>query len=137
MEQKIILGHGSGGRLTQELVRNVFLKHLGTAGPATLDDGAVLDVLKGRPVFTTDSYVVSPLEFPGGDIGSLCVAGTVNDLAVMGAVPRWLSLGVILEAGLPLAVLERIVQSIARTAEAAGSWRRFAACDNVPLDDAV
>lgn len=116
----IILGHGSGGRLTQDLVRDVFLKHLGTAGPATLDDGAVLDTLKGRPVFTTDSYVVSPLEFPGGDIGSLCVAGTVNDLAVMGAKPLWLSLGVILEAGLPLAVLERMVQSIARTAQTAG-----------------
>jgi len=116
---KIILGHGSGGRLTQELVRDVFLKHLGEAGPSSLDDSAVLDAQKEKLVYTTDSYVVSPLEFPGGDIGTLCIAGTVNDLAVMGAKPLWLSLGVILEAGLPLATLERIVQSIGRTAEAA------------------
>ncbi len=120
VNDKIILGHGSGGRLTQELVRDVFLKHLGEAGPSSLDDGAVLDAQKERLVYTTDSYVVSPLEFPGGDIGTLCVAGTVNDLAVMGAKPLWLSLGVILEAGLPLETLERIVKSIGRTAKAAG-----------------
>jgi len=117
---KIILGHGSGGRLTQELVRDVFCKHLGDAGPSTLDDSAVLDMPEGKLVYTTDSYVVSPLEFSGGDIGTLCVAGTVNDLAVMGAKPLWLSLGVILEAGLSFQTLEKIVQSIARTAQAAG-----------------
>jgi len=120
VNDKIILGHGSGGRLTQELVRDVFCKHLGEAGPSTLDDGAVLDFPVGKLVYTTDSYVVSPLEFPGGDIGTLCVAGTVNDLAVMGAMPLWLSLGVILEAGLPVQTLEKIVRSIARTAEVAG-----------------
>ncbi|HKL22544.1 MAG TPA: hydrogenase expression/formation protein HypE, partial [Tichowtungia sp.] len=120
MEQKIILGHGSGGRLTQELVHDLFCKHLGEAGPSSLDDGAVLDFPKGKLVYTTDSYVVSPLEFPGGDIGTLCVAGTVNDLAVMGAKPLWLSLGVILEAGLPFQTLEKIVQSIAQTARKAG-----------------
>ncbi len=119
-EQKIILGHGSGGRLTHELVRDVFCRHLGDNGPSSLDDGAVLDFPAGRLVYTTDSYVVSPLEFPGGDIGTLCVAGTVNDLAVMGAKPLWLSLGVILEAGLSFQTLERIVRSIARTAAAAG-----------------
>jgi hydrogenase expression/formation protein HypE len=119
-EQKIILGHGSGGRLTQELVRDVFCRHLGESGPSSLDDGAVLDFPAGRLVYTTDSYVVSPLEFPGGDIGTLCVAGTVNDLAVMGARPLWLSLGVILEAGLSFQTLEKIVQSIARTAAEAG-----------------
>lgn len=120
MEEKIILGHGSGGRLTQELVRGLFCKHLGEAGPSTLDDSAVLDFPTGKLVYTTDSYVVSPLEFPGGDIGTLCVAGTVNDLAVMGAKPLWLSLGVILEAGLSFQTLENIVKSIARTAQKAG-----------------
>ena len=120
MNDKIILGHGSGGRLTQELVRDVFCKYLGDAGPSTLDDGAVLDFPDGKLVYTTDSYVVSPLEFPGGDIGTLCVAGTVNDLAVMGAKPLWLSLGVILEAGLSFQTLEKIVQSIAKTANEAG-----------------
>ena len=120
VNDKIILGHGSGGRLTQELVRDLFCKHLGDAGPSSLDDGAVLDFPEGKLVYTTDSYVVSPLEFPGGDIGTLCVAGTVNDLAVMGAKPLWLSLGVILEAGLSFQTLEKIVQSIARTAQTAG-----------------
>jgi hydrogenase expression/formation protein HypE len=120
IEQKVILGHGSGGRLTQKLVRDVFCKYLGESGPSSLDDGAVLDFPEGKLVYTTDSYVVSPLEFPGGDIGTLCVAGTVNDLAVMGAKPLWLSLGVILEAGLSFQTLEKIVQSIGRTAKKAG-----------------
>ncbi len=120
VNDKIILGHGSGGRLTQELVRDLFCKYLGEAGPSSLDDSAVLDFPEGKLVYTTDSYVVSPLEFPGGDIGTLCIAGTVNDLAVMGAKPLWLSLGVILEAGLPIHALKKIVQSIARTAEVAG-----------------
>jgi hydrogenase expression/formation protein HypE len=120
MDEKIILGHGSGGRMTRELVRDVFCKYLGDAGPESMDDGAVLEHAGGKLVFTTDSYVVSPLEFPGGDIGSLAVCGTVNDLAVMGARPLWLSLGVILEAGLELVVLERIVKSIAEKAREAG-----------------
>lgn len=133
MGDKIILGHGSGGRMTHELVRDVFRKHLGDAGPSAMDDGAILgapisrsaDVAlesdsPGKIVFTTDSYVVSPLEFPGGDIGTLAVCGTVNDLAVMGAKPLWLSLGVILEAGLEIGLLERIVQSIAAKAKEAG-----------------
>ena len=120
IEQKVILGHGSGGRLTQELVRDLFCRHLAEAGPSSLDDGAVLDFPASKLVYTTDSYVVSPLEFPGGDIGTLCVAGTVNDLAVMGARPLWLSLGVILEAGLRFQTLEKIVQSIAHTAQKAG-----------------
>ncbi len=106
--------------MTHGLVRDLFCKHLGDAGPASLDDGAVLEPTDGKLVFTTDSYVVSPLEFPGGDIGSLAVCGTVNDLAVMGAKPLWLSLGVILEAGLELEVLERIVKSIAEKAREAG-----------------
>ncbi len=118
--EKIILGHGSGGRLTRDLVRDVFREHLGETGPDSMDDGAVLPAPMGELVFTTDSYVVSPLEFPGGDIGALAVCGTVNDLAVMGARPLWLSLGVILEAGLDIAALERIVKSIAAKAREAG-----------------
>jgi hydrogenase expression/formation protein HypE len=113
--------------MTRELVRDVFCRILGDVGPASLDDGAVLslaDRQAGMPVprivFTTDSYVVSPLEFPGGDIGTLAVCGTVNDLAVMGARPLWLSLGVILEAGLEFQSLERIVNSIAAKAREAG-----------------
>lgn len=106
--------------MTRELVRNLFCKHLGEAGPTSMDDGAVLEHVGGKLVFTTDSYVVSPLEFPGGDIGTLAVCGTVNDLAVMGARPLWLSLGVILEAGLELEVLECIVKSIAAKAKEAG-----------------
>lgn len=120
MPDKIILGHGSGGRMTHELVRGVFRKHLGDAGPSSMDDGAVLSAPGEKLVFTTDSYVVSPLEFPGGDIGTLAVCGTVNDLAVMGACPLWLSLGVILEAGLEVELLERVVKSIATKATEAG-----------------
>ncbi len=120
MNERIILGHGSGGRMTIELVRDVFCRYLGDSGPTSMDDGAVLEHDGGRLVFTTDSYVVSPLEFPGGDIGALAVCGTVNDLAVMGAKPLWLSLGVILEAGLEVERLERIVRSIAAKAEEAG-----------------
>ncbi len=120
MVEKIILGHGSGGRMTRDLVRDLFCKHLGDVGPTSMDDGAVLEHSGGNLVFTTDSYVVSPVEFPGGDIGTLAVCGTVNDLAVMGAKPLWLSLGVILEAGLEMEVLERIVKSIAAKAREAG-----------------
>jgi len=121
MNDKIILGHGSGGRLTRDLVRDVFCHYLGGSGPSSMDDGAVLETGGEETlVFTTDSYVVSPLEFPGGDIGKLAVCGTVNDLAVMGARPLWLSLGVILEAGLEMELLVRIVQSIAAAAREAG-----------------
>ncbi|WP_372808120.1 hydrogenase expression/formation protein HypE [Pontiella sp.] len=119
MGDKIILGHGSGGRMTRDLVRDLFCRHLADVAPESMDDGAVL-AADGKIVFTTDSYVVSPLEFPGGDIGTLAVCGTVNDLAVMGARPLWLSLGVILEAGLEIELLERIVKSIAEKAREAG-----------------
>ncbi len=120
MGEKILLGHGAGGRMTRELVRDLFCKHLGDTGPESMDDGAILEHAGRKLVFTTDSYVVSPLEFPGGDIGTLAVCGTVNDLAVMGAKPLWLSLGMILEAGLEMEVLERIVKSIAAKAREAG-----------------
>ncbi|MFO0974239.1 MAG: AIR synthase related protein [Phycisphaerae bacterium] len=89
-------------------------------GAAAAVDGAVLAWSAGRLVFTTDSYVVTPVEFPGGDIGRLAVCGTVNDLAVMGATPEALSLGLILEEGLPMSVLDRILASAAAAADAAG-----------------
>jgi len=114
------LGHGSGGRLSRELIEGLILPALGQAAPTQLEDGAILAPLHTDMVFTTDSYVVSPLEFPGGNIGTLCVAGTVNDLAMMGARPVALSLGMILEEGLPLETLQRLVRSIGETARIAG-----------------
>ncbi|MFC1584113.1 hydrogenase expression/formation protein HypE [Fibrobacterota bacterium] len=116
---KILIGHGSGGRLTRELVNEVFIRTLGDRATGGLDDGAVLPACGDKLVYTTDSYVVSPLEFPGGDIGSLAVSGTVNDLAVMGARPLYLSLGAVLEEGLEIGLLKKMVASIARTAEMA------------------
>ncbi len=117
---KILLAHGSGGQLSHELVERLFLKHLSHPALAQLDDSAVLDAAGARLAFTTDSYVVSPIFFPGGDIGKLAVCGTVNDLAMSGATPLYLSAGFILEEGLPLSDLERIVASMAATAQAAG-----------------
>jgi len=114
------LGHGSGGRLSRDLIEGLILPALGDAGPRELDDGAVFTPPVGDLVFTTDSHVVSPLEFPGGNIGTLCVAGTVNDLAMMGARPIALSLGMILEEGLALSTLQRLVMSIGETASLAG-----------------
>jgi hydrogenase expression/formation protein HypE len=119
----ILLAHGSGGQLSHELVERVFARRFDNPILADLDDAAILapDVPPGaRLAFTTDSYVISPLTFPGGDIGKLAVCGTVNDLAVMGATPRYLSAGYILEEGLSIATLERIVSSMAETARAAG-----------------
>lgn len=120
LTETIRLGHGSGGRLSRELLEGLILPALGEAAPRQLDDGAVFTPPPGELVFTTDSHVVTPLEFPGGDLGTLCVAGTVNDLAMMGARPIALSLGLILEEGLPLATLRRIIESIGRTATLAG-----------------
>ncbi len=117
---RVILAHGGGGELMGRLIRKHLLAPLRNDALAALTDGAVLPPIEGELVFTTDSYVVTPIEFPGGDIGRLAVAGTVNDLAVMGATPLALSLGLILEEGLPLATLDRIVATIARTAAEAG-----------------
>jgi hydrogenase expression/formation protein HypE len=119
-EERITLSHGSGGKATQTLIEAVFLEAFSNPLLAPLEDGAVLAVNGGRLAFTTDSYVVSPLFFPGGDIGDLAVNGTVNDLAVSGARPLWLSAGFILEEGFPVADLERIVASMAAAAERAG-----------------
>ena len=119
-DECVMLSHGGGGELMSRLIREHLLPPLHNERLAPLADGAVLPRLEGEIVFTTDSYVVTPLEFPGGDIGRLAVAGTVNDLAVMGAEPVAMSLGLILEEGLPLALLDRIVASIAGTAKEAG-----------------
>jgi len=119
-EERITLSHGSGGKATQTLIEAVFLEAFSNPLLAPLEDGAVLDALGGRLAFTTDSYVVSPLFFPGGDIGDLAVNGTVNDLAVSGARPLWLSAGFILEEGFLVADLERIVASMAAAASRAG-----------------
>lgn len=118
---EITLGHGGGGRLTQQLIERVFAPAFRNAALEVRHDGALLAGPKdGRIAFTTDTHVVSPLFFPGGDIGSLAVTGTLNDLAMCGARPRWLSAGFILEEGLPIATLERVVSSMAETARRAG-----------------
>ena len=125
---RIVLAHGGGGELMGRLIRERFLPVLENPQLVRMADAAVLpwSSIPGVPakqadlVFTTDSYVVTPIEFPGGDIGRLAVCGTVNDLAVMGAEPVALSLGLILEEGLPLAVLDRIVATIAAAAREAG-----------------
>jgi hydrogenase expression/formation protein HypE len=126
-KETIILAHGSGGKLTHDLIRAVFLRYLGNPMLDAQDDAAVWaftgDSAPGagsRLAMTTDSYVVQPIFFPGGDIGKLAVCGTVNDLAMVGAQPLYLSAGFILEEGLPLAELEQVVASMARTTQEAG-----------------
>jgi len=119
--ERVLLGHGSGGKLTAELIENMIVPAFANPALAALDDQALLAVpRKGRIAFTTDSYVVSPIVFPGGDIGELAVNGTINDLAVGGAQPIALSLALILEEGLPLAELRRVIASARRAAERAG-----------------
>ena len=120
MEHDVVtLAHGAGGKLSHALMEEIVLPELGNTILNTLHDGAVLP-LTGRAAFTTDSYVVQPHFFPGGSIGRLAVCGTVNDLAMTGAVPRWLSLAVILEEGLPMETLRRVVRDIRTAAEEAG-----------------
>ena len=109
---RITLDHGSGGLAGQELIAGVFLKHLKSQDPGRLEDCALLAGVSGKIAFSTDSYVVDPLFFPGGDIGSLAVHGTINDLAMRGARPLALSLGLILEEGLETAVLERVLTAV-------------------------
>ncbi|MBI5556535.1 MAG: hydrogenase expression/formation protein HypE [Deltaproteobacteria bacterium] len=108
----ILLDHGSGGRASQELIRNLFLPHLDNPVLACMEDSALVDTGAGRLAFTTDSYVVDPIFFPGGDIGRLAVNGTINDLAMRGARPICLSLALILEEGLPMEDLQRIILSV-------------------------
>ena len=118
LKDKILLAHGSGGKLAHELVEGSFVKALANPLLAKLDDSAVID-FSGRLAFTTDSYVVSPIFFPGGDIGKLAVFGTVNDLAMSGARPLYLSLSFIIEEGLPQSELNQVVDSIQQAAEEA------------------
>ena len=118
MDDSILLAHGSGGKLSHELVEKRFLPYLSSPALNKLDDSAVFEA-SGQLAFTTDSYVVNPIFFPGGDIGKLAVCGTVNDLAMNGAKPLYLSLAAIIEEGFPLIELEQIVQSIKKAAEEA------------------
>jgi hydrogenase expression/formation protein HypE len=119
LQDKILLAHGSGGKMGHDLVEKSFLRALNNPLLAKLDDSAVFH-LSGRLAFTTDSYVVSPIFFPGGDIGKLAIYGTVNDLAMSGAKPLYLSLSFIIEEGLPQNELGQIVDSVHYAAEEAG-----------------
>ena len=116
----ILLGHGSGGRLSHQLLDELIIPTLSGATPAGQNDAALLEQVAGRLAYTTDSYVVDPVFFPGGTIGSLAVHGTVNDLAMMGARPLWLSVGLILEEGFSRSDLQRILADMRQAADTAG-----------------
>lgn len=120
MNEKILLDHGSGGRKSHQLVSELILKYFGNPILARLDDSAVLEIPAPQIAFTTDSYTVDPIFFPGGDIGDLAINGTVNDLAMQGALPLYLSVGFILEEGLPVADFTRILESMHHAAGKAG-----------------
>lgn len=115
----IMMAHGSGGRLSHELIKNLFQKYLGNLFLDQMNDATVLPGTEKIAV-TTDSFVISPLFFRGGNIGKLAICGTVNDLAVSGAIPHFLTLALILEEGFPLQKLEQIIESVAQTAVQAG-----------------
>lgn len=119
-EEKILLAHGSGGRLSHDLIQKLLLPLFSNPFLEPLDDSAEIPNRNGRLAFTTDSYVVHPLFFPGGDIGRLAVCGTVNDLSMKGATPSYLSLSLIIEEGFPIELLNKIISSIHATAEEAG-----------------
>jgi hydrogenase expression/formation protein HypE len=118
---RVLLGHGSGGKLSAELVHHVFLPAFQNAALAKLDDQAIVNIQGSRIAITTDSFVVKPLFFPGGDIGSLAVHGTINDLAMGGAQPLFLSAAFIIEEGFSIESLQRVVSSLQRAAEKAGA----------------
>lgn len=118
--QHISLAHGNGGRLMRELIEQIFARHLGNPLLDVQADAVPLPTPDGELMITTDGFTVQPLEFPGGDIGSLAVHGTVNDLAVAGATPLYFSLNAFIEEGLEVALLERVVESLGRAASAAG-----------------
>lgn len=119
-DRRILLGHGSGGKLTHELIETLFVKHFSNPVLDRQTDAALLEVPAGRLAFTTDAFVVDPVFFPGGDIGKLSVCGTVNDVAVSGAKPMYLSAAFIIEEGLEFDALEKIVISMAQEAKNAG-----------------
>lgn len=118
--QCVSLAHGEGGSLMRKLLEEHILPRFDRLSSHPLDDAALLPEIVGRPVLTTDAFVVSPLFFPGGDIGTLSVYGTVNDLLVRGAEPLWLTLSLILEEGLSLGVLDRVLESVAEAARLCG-----------------
>ncbi len=120
--ETVILGHGSGGTLSRDLLRRLFLPELGKAAPRALDDAAAVEINGARIALTTDSHVVSPLFFPGGDIGRLAICGTVNDLAMIGAQPIALTCGFVLEEGLPFETLQKVVNSMQEAAKEAGVY---------------
>lgn len=119
-DERISLAHGNGGRFMRELIEEVFVRHLANPDLDTTADAVPVTLNGGEVLVTTDGFTVQPLEFPGGDIGSLAVHGTVNDLAVAGARPLYLTLNAFIEEGLEIAVLDRIVASLARAARNAG-----------------
>ncbi|ADU63277.1 MAG: hydrogenase expression/formation protein HypE [Pseudodesulfovibrio sp.] len=119
MSDKVLLDYGSGGRASQRLISELFLKHLGNDELNRLNDAAELSV-SGRIAMSTDSFTVDPIFFPGGNIGSLAVHGTVNDVAMMGAVPRYMTCAYIIEEGLPMADLEKIVAAMGEAVREAG-----------------
>jgi hydrogenase expression/formation protein HypE len=120
--ETIVLGHGSGGTLSHDLLKRLFLPKLGKAAPRSLDDAAVVTMDGQRYALTTDTHVVSPLFFPGGDIGRLAICGTVNDLAMVGATPIALTCGFVLEEGLSFDVLQHVVASMKEAAREAGVY---------------
>ncbi|RJP39759.1 MAG: hydrogenase expression/formation protein HypE [Desulfobacteraceae bacterium] len=119
-KSKILLDHGGGGRLSRDLISAMMLPAFDNPILARMDDGAQLEIDGRRMAFSTDGYVVDPIFFPGGDIGSLAVYGTVNDIAMCGAVPLYLSAGLIIEEGFPAADLEKIIKSMGLAAQTAG-----------------
>lgn len=119
MENVITLAHGSGGVQTSDLINNIFKKHFDNPY-LTADDAAVLDIPAGKLAMSTDGFIVSPYEFPGGNIGKLSICGTVNDIACMGAVPKYLTCAMVIEEGFPVAKLDEIAAAMAKTAKEAG-----------------
>ncbi len=117
---KITIAHGSGGKITNALIRDVFFKHLNNSILLEADDSAIIDVETKRLAFTTDSFVVKPIFFPGGDIGKIAACGTINDLAVSGASPKYITCGFIIEEGFSLTRLEKIVISLAGVVKKSG-----------------
>ena len=116
-KKHILLDHGSGGKLTHNLINDLFFKYFGNEIIRKQTDSALLRLDSDNVAFTTDSYVIQPIFFPGGDIGKLAVSGTVNDIAVTGADPQYLSCGFIIEEGLPFDDLEKVVKSMAEEAD--------------------
>ena len=122
MPHKIEIGHGSGGLMTQRLIRDLFMKHFDNQWLNTGSDSAILNTDGKHLAYTTDAHVVSPLFFPGGDLGKLAICGTINDLAVTGAVPYYISASFIIEEGLDYYILESLVRSMSAEAKAAGVY---------------